>query len=74
MTCGRTGLIAAWCPKGGNNHLFAIDEDDSENHAETLVLESENERWTRTTVCTQWICNNGAECFVGNADGVFRAR
>ena len=30
-TCNKTGHIAAWCRKGGNKHLYAIDEDDSEN-------------------------------------------
>ena len=30
-TCGKTGDIAAWCRKGGNNNLYAIGEDDSEN-------------------------------------------
>ena len=30
-TCGETGHIAAWCRKGGDKHVYAIDEDDSEN-------------------------------------------
>ena len=52
----QTGHIAAWCRKGGNNNLYAIDEDDSENFEEAadneedlqawcLLEESENEQW-----------------------------
>ena len=55
-TCGMTGHIAAWCRKGGNKNLYAIDEDDSENAEESavnkedpqawcLLEESENEQW-----------------------------
>ena len=55
-TCGKTGHIAAWCRKGSNNNLYAIDEDDSENVEESaededdlqawcLLEESENEQW-----------------------------
>ena len=55
-TCGKTGHMAAWCRKGGNKNLFAIDEDDSGNVEESteneedlqawyLLEESENEQW-----------------------------
>ena len=55
-TCGKTGHIAAWCRKGGNNNLHAIGEDDSENvkesaeneedlRARCLLEESDNEQW-----------------------------
>ena len=55
-TCGKTGHIAAWCMKGGNKNLYAIDEDDSANVEESaededdlqawcLLEESENEQW-----------------------------
>ena len=55
-TCGKTGHIAAWCRKGGNNKLYAVDEDDGENAEESteneedlqawcLLEESENEQW-----------------------------
>ena len=53
-TCGKTGHFAGWCRKGGNKHLYAVDEDDGENAEESteneedlkawcLLLESENE-------------------------------
>ena len=55
-TCGKTGHIAAWCRKGSNINLYAIDEDDSENVEESAededdlqawcqLEESENEQW-----------------------------
>ena len=48
--------MTAWCRKGGNKNLYAIDEDDSENVEEPaeseedlqawcLLEESENEQW-----------------------------
>ena len=33
-TCGKAGHIAAWCRKGGNKNLHAIDEEDSEHVGE----------------------------------------
>ena len=55
-TCGKTGHIAAWCRKGGNTNVYAVDEDDGENVEESaeneedlqawcLLEESENEQW-----------------------------
>ena len=55
-TCRKTGHIAAWCRKGGNKNLYAMDEDDSENAEESAekkedlqawctLEESENEQW-----------------------------
>ena len=55
-TCGKTGHTAAWCKKGGNTNLYAIDEDDSENieesadneedlEARRLLEENEHEQW-----------------------------
>ena len=55
-TWGKTGHIAAWCRKGSNKNLYAVDEDDSENVEESaededdlqawcLLEESENEQW-----------------------------
>ena len=55
-TSGKTGHIAAWCRKGGNINLCAVDEDDSENVEESaeneedwqawcVLEESENEQW-----------------------------
>ena len=29
-TCGKSGHIAAWCRKEGNNNLYGIDEEESE--------------------------------------------
>ena len=56
FTCGKTGHTAAWCKKGDSKHLYAIDEDDSENIEESadneedlqawcLLQESESEQW-----------------------------
>ena len=47
---------AAWCRKGGNRNVYAVDEDDGENAEESteneedlqawcLLEESENEQW-----------------------------
>ena len=44
-TCGKTGHISAWCRKGGNKHLYAIDEDESENIEETLDSDEEFQAW-----------------------------
>ena len=55
-TCGKTGHIAAWCRKGGNKQLYAIDDNDGGNAEESeeneedlqawcLLEESENEQW-----------------------------
>ena len=41
-TCGKTGHIAAWCRKGGNNKLYAIDEDGSENVEEATDNDEES--------------------------------
>ena len=57
-TCGKAGHIAAWCRKGGNINLYAVDEDDSENVEESteneedlqawcLLEGSENEQWQK---------------------------
>ena len=40
-TCGKTGHIAAWCRKGSNKNLYAIDEDDSENVEESAEDEDD---------------------------------
>ena len=56
-TCGKAGHIAAWCRKGDNKNLFAIDEDsehieeahDSEEDLQAWCLLEENEngkRWS----------------------------
>ena len=42
---GKTGHIAAWCRKGGNQNLYAIDEDDSENVEEATDNEEDLEAW-----------------------------
>ena len=49
------GHIAAWCKKGGNTNLYAIDEDsgnieesvrnEEDLQAWCLLEESENEQW-----------------------------
>ena len=44
-TCGKTGHIAAWCRKGGNKHLYAIDEDDFENAEGSTDNEEELQAW-----------------------------
>ena len=36
---------AAWRRKNGNNNLYAIDEDESENIVETLDTDEELEAW-----------------------------
>ena len=52
----KTKHVAAWCRKGGDEDLYAIDEDESEDIEETLdsdeefqawclLGESENEQW-----------------------------
>ena len=40
-TCGKAGHIAAWCRKGGNENMCAIDEDDSENVEESAENEED---------------------------------
>ena len=44
-TCGKTGHIAAWCRTGGNNILYAIDEDDSENVEEANDQKEDLDAW-----------------------------
>ena len=44
-TCGKTGHIAAWCRKGSNKNLYAIDEDDSENVEESAEDEDDLQAW-----------------------------
>ena len=44
-TCGKTGHIAAWCRKGSNKNLYAIDEDDSENAEESAENEEDLQAW-----------------------------
>ena len=44
-TSGKTGQFAAWCRKGGNIKLYAIDEDDSENVEETPDNEEDLQAW-----------------------------
>ena len=44
-TCGETEHIAAWCRKGGNKILYAIDQDYSENVEETLDNDEELQAW-----------------------------
>ena len=44
-TCGKTGHIAAWCRKGGNKKLYAIDEDDSENIEESADNDADLQAW-----------------------------
>ena len=43
--CGKTGHIAAWCRKGGNKNLYAMDEDDSENTEESAENEEDLQPW-----------------------------
>ena len=40
-----TGHIAAWCRKGGNTNLYAIDEDDRENVEESTEKEEDLQAW-----------------------------
>ena len=47
-TCGKTGHIAAWCRKGGNKNLYAMDEYDSENAEDFFRLKKKR------------ICRHGA--------------
>ena len=44
-TCGKTGHIAAWCRKGGNKHLYAIDEDESEDLEEKPYNDEDLQAW-----------------------------
>ena len=44
-TCGKTGHIAAWCRKGGNKNLYAMDEDDGENAEESVENEEDLQAW-----------------------------
>ena len=37
--------VAVWCRKGGNKHVYAIDEDDSENVEEATDNEEDLEAW-----------------------------
>ena len=41
----KTDHIAAWCRKGGNNKLYAIGEDDSENVDEATDNEGDLRAW-----------------------------
>ena len=43
--CGKTGRIAAWCRKGGNKNLYAVDEDDGENAEESTENEEDLQAW-----------------------------
>ena len=45
MLDGWTGHIAAWCRKGDNKHLYAIDGDDSENVEEAADNEGDMQAW-----------------------------
>ena len=40
--------IAAWCRKGGNTHLYAIGEDDSEIVEEATDNEEDLQAWCLT--------------------------
>ena len=44
-TCDSTGHIAAWCRKGGNKILYAVDEDDGENAGESNKNEEDLQAW-----------------------------
>ena len=44
-TCGKTRHTAAWCRKGGNKKLFAVDEDDGENAEESTENEDDLQAW-----------------------------
>ena len=44
-TCGKAGHIAAWCTKGGNTNLYAIDEDDGEKAQESIENEEDLQAW-----------------------------
>ena len=46
-TSGETEHIAAWCRKGGNSNVYAIDEDDSENVEEHLTIMNTCKHGTR---------------------------
>ena len=37
-TRGKTGHSAAWCQKGGNTNLYAVDEDESETMKKHLTM------------------------------------
>ena len=41
----RQGHIAARCRKGGNNNLYSIDEDESENFEEATDTEEDLQAW-----------------------------
>ena len=41
----KTEHIQTWCRKGGDEHLYAIDEDESENIEETLDNDEELQAW-----------------------------
>ena len=48
---GDTGHIAAWCRKGGNRNLCAIEEEDSEHAEETIDIEENLHAWCRLETC-----------------------
>ena len=48
---GDTGHIAAWCRKGGNRNLYAIEEEDSEHAEETIDIEEDLQAWCLLEAC-----------------------
>ena len=52
----KTGHIAAWCRKGGNRNLCAIEEEDSEHAEETIDIEEGLQAWCLLEACEneQW--------------------
>ena len=41
----NSGHFAAWCRKGGNRNLYAIEEEDSEHAEETIDIEEDLQAW-----------------------------
>ena len=52
----KTGHFAAWCRKGGNRNLYAIEEEDSEHADETIDIEEDLQAWCLLEACEneQW--------------------
>ena len=45
------GHTAAWCRKGGNRNLYAIEEENSEHAEETIDIEQDLQAWCLLEAC-----------------------
>ena len=57
MMDDKTGHIAAWCRKGDNKHLYAIDGDDSETLKKQMTMKK---------ICKRGVCWKKVKMSSGN--------